>query len=68
MSRSLAALSALFGLAAPALADPGHLLEEGHGHVHWDELLIFAAVAAALIGYAAARLARRRVRARDERS
>jgi hypothetical protein len=67
MSRSLAALPALAFLAAPALADPGHLLEQGHGHVHWDELLIVAAIAAAVIGYGAARLARR-LGTRDKRS
>ena len=59
MSRSLATLAALALNAAPALADPGHLLDEGHSHVHWDELLIVASVAAALIGYGAARVYRR---------
>ena len=62
MSRSLAALTALVLTATPALADLGHLLEEGHGHVHWDELLIFAGIAAVLVGYGAARLYRHRRR------
>jgi hypothetical protein len=68
MSRSLAALALIPVFAAPALADAGHLLEHGRGHVHWDELLIVAAVAAALIGYGAARLARRWLAARDKHS
>lgn len=58
MSR-IAAFLALAVTATPALADPGHLLDEGRGHVHWDEFLIIAAIAAALVGYGAARLARR---------
>ena len=62
MSRSLATLTALALTATPALADLGHVLEEGHGHVHWDELLIFAGLAAVLIGYGAARLYRHRRR------
>jgi hypothetical protein len=64
MSRSLATLAALALTAAPALAHPGHLLEEGHGHIHWDELLIVAGVAAVLIGYGAALLLRRHRRRR----
>jgi len=64
MSRTLAALTALALTATPALADLGHLLEEGRGHVHWDELLIVAAVAAVLVGYGAARLYRHRRRRR----
>ena len=64
MSRSLATLSALALTAAPALADPGHLLDEGHAHVHWDEFLIVAGVAAVLIGYGAASLYRRHRRRR----
>ena len=64
MSRSLATLAALSLTAVPALADPGHLLDEGRGHIHWDELLIVAGVAAVLIGYGAARLYRRRLRRR----
>ena len=64
MPRSLAALAALALTAAPALAHPGHLLDEGHSHVHWDELLIVAGVGAVLIGYGAARLYRRHRRRR----
>jgi len=62
MSRSLAALTALAVTATPALADLGHLLEDGHGHVHWDEMLIVAGIAAVLVGYGAARLYRHRRR------
>lgn len=68
MSPSLAALALLPLLVAPASANPGHLLDQGHGHVHWDEFLIVAAIAAALVGYGAAKLARRRPGARDRRS
>jgi hypothetical protein len=64
MSRSLAALTALAFTATPALADLGHLLEEGHGHVHWDEILIFVGIAAVIVGYGAARLYRHRRRRR----
>ena len=64
MSRSLATLTALALAATPALADPGHLLEQGHGHIHWDELLILAGVAAVLVGYGLARLYRHRRRQR----
>jgi hypothetical protein len=64
MSRSLATLTALALAATPALADPGHLLEQGHGHIHWDELLILAGVAAVLGGYGLARLYRHRRRRR----
>ena len=64
MSRSLATLTALALTATPALADLGHLLEQGHGHIHWDELLILAAVAAVVLGYGAARLYRHRRRRR----
>ena len=59
MSRSLATLAVLALNAVPALSHPGHLLDEGHSHVHWDELLIVAGVAAVLIGYGASRLYRR---------
>ncbi len=62
MTRSLAALAALVLTTVPALAHPGHLLDEGHGHVHWDEILIFAGVAAVVAGYGLARLYRRRRR------
>ena len=65
MSRSLATLAALALTAIPALAHPGHLLAEGHGHVHWDELLIVAGIAAVLIGYGAARLFYGRYRRRQ---
>lgn len=58
MSR-IAALFVLAVTATPAFADPGHLLDQGHGHVHWDEFLIVAAIAAVLVRYGAARLARR---------
>ena len=68
MSRMLAAIAAVPVLASPALADPGHLLEQGSGHVHWDELLIIAGIAAALIGYGAARVIRGRFSARSKRS
>jgi H+/Cl- antiporter ClcA len=64
MSRSLAALTALALAATPALAHTGHVLEESHGHVHWDELLILAGVAAVLGGYGLARLYRHRRRQR----
>jgi hypothetical protein len=64
MSRSLATFTILALAATPALAHTGHLLEEGHGHVHWDEVLIVAGVAAVLIGYGAARLYRHRRRRR----
>ena len=64
MSRSLATLTILALTASPALADLGHLLEEGHGHFHWDELLIFAGVAAAAVSYGAAGLIRHRRRRR----
>ena len=64
MSRSLAALTALALAATPALADSGHLLEQGHGHIHWDELLILAGVAAVFVGYGLARLYRHRRRQR----
>ena len=64
MSRGLATLTALALTATPALADLGHVLEEGRGHVHWDELLILAGVAAVLVGYGAARLYRHRRRRR----
>jgi hypothetical protein len=64
MSRSLATLAALALTLTPALAHPGHLLDEGHGHVHWDELLIVAGVAAVLIGSGAAHLYRRHRRRR----
>ena len=59
MSRSLATLAALALTLAPALAHPGHLLDEGHSHVHWDELLIVVGVAALVIGSGAAHLFRR---------
>ena len=62
MSRSLATLTILALTATPALADLGHLLEEGHGHVHWDEWLILAGIAAVAFGYGAARLIRHRRR------
>jgi hypothetical protein len=64
MSRSLAALTVLALTATPALADLGHVLEEGHGHVHWDELLILGGIAAVVCGYGAARLYRHRRRRR----
>ena len=64
MSRSLATLAALALTFSPALAHPGHLLDEGHAHVHWDELLIVAGFAAVLIGYGAARISRRNRRHR----
>jgi hypothetical protein len=64
MSRSLATLAALALTATPALAHPGHLLDEVHAHVHWDELLIVAGVGAVLIGYGAACLFRRHRRHR----
>jgi hypothetical protein len=64
MSRSLATLSVLALTAIPALAHPGHLLEEGHGHVHWDEVLILAGIAAVVAGYGLARLYRHRRRRR----
>jgi hypothetical protein len=64
MSRSLATLSVLALTAIPALAHPGHLLEEGHGHVHWDEVLILAGIAAVVAGYGLARLYRHRRRQR----
>jgi hypothetical protein len=60
MSRSLAALAVFALTAAPALAHPGHLLDEGHGHFHWDELLILGGIAAVVAGYGLARLYRRR--------
>lgn len=66
MTRSLAALSIMYITAAPALADVGHMLERGHGHVHWDELAILAGIAAAAIGYGAARLCRRAGKARAD--
>ena len=62
MSRSLAALTVLALTATPAFADLGHVLEEGRGHVHWDELLILGGVAAVIFGYGAARLYRHRRR------
>ena len=63
MSRSLATLAALALTATPAFADLGHMLEDGHGHIHWDEVLIIAGVAAVVVGYGAARLYRQRRRA-----
>ena len=62
MSRSLATLTALALTATPALADLGHVLEEGHGHVHWDEWLIVAGIAAVFLGLGAARLFQHRRR------
>jgi hypothetical protein len=59
MSRSLATLAALALTLTPALAHPGHLLDEGHSHVHWDELLIVVGVAAVVIGSGAAHFFRR---------
>jgi hypothetical protein len=59
MNRSLAALATFAVSAVPALAHVGHVLDEGHGHVHWDELLIVAGLVAVLIGYGLARLYRR---------
>ena len=56
MSRSLATFTALALTATPALADLGHLFEQGRGHIHWDELLLLAGLAALIIGYGAARL------------
>jgi type VI protein secretion system component VasK len=67
MSRSLAALTALALTAAPALAHTGHVLEEGHGHVHWDEWLIIAGVGAVLIAYGASLLYRHRRRSHRHR-
>jgi len=64
MSRSLATLAALVLTLSPALAHPGHLLDEGHSHVHWDELLIVAGIGAVLIGYGAAQLYHRHRRRR----
>ena len=64
MSRSLATLTALALTATPALADLGHLLEEGRGHIHWDELLVLTGLAAVVFGYGAARLYRHRRRHR----
>ena len=64
MSRSLATLAALALTTTPAFADLGHVLEEGRGHVHWDELLIIAGLGAVLLGYGAARLIRHRRRRR----
>jgi hypothetical protein len=64
MSRSLAILTVLALTIAPAFADLGHLLEEGRGHVHWDDLLILGGIAAVVCGYGAARLYRRRRRRR----
>jgi hypothetical protein len=64
MSRSLATFAALALTLSPALAHPGHLLDMGHGHVHWDELLIVAGIGAVLIGYGAAHIYRRHRRRR----
>jgi uncharacterized membrane-anchored protein YitT (DUF2179 family) len=64
MSRSLVTLSILALIATPALADLGHVLEDGHGHVHWDDLLIIAGIGAALVGYGLSRLYRHRRRRR----
>ncbi len=64
MSRSLITLAALALTATPSLADFGHVLEDGHGHVHWDELLIIAGIGAVLIGYGLSRLHRHRRRRR----
>ncbi len=64
MSRSLTILATLALAAVPALAHPGHVLDEGHNHFHWDELLIIAGVGAVLIGYGAAQLLRRHRRRR----
>jgi hypothetical protein len=64
MSRSLVSLATLALTATPALADLGHMLDQGHGHVHWDDLLIIAAIGAALIGYGLSRLYRHRHRRR----
>ena len=60
MSRSLATFTALALTATPAFADLGHLFEQGRGHIHWDELLLLAGLAAVVIGYGAARLYRHR--------
>ena len=64
MSRSLAALAALALTVSSALAHPGHLLDEGHGHVHWPALLIIGGIAAVVVGYGLARLYRHRHRGR----
>jgi hypothetical protein len=64
MSRSLVTFASLALTATPALADLGHVLEDGHGHVHWDDLLIIAGLGAALLGYGLSRLYRHRRRRR----
>jgi hypothetical protein len=56
------AVSSLFvALAtAPALADLGHLADEGHGHTHWQDFAILGGVAAVAVGWALARYFARR--------
>ena len=64
MSRSLATLTALALSITPAFAHLGHVLDEGHSHVHWDEWLIVAGVGAVLIGFGISRLTRAQRRRR----
>ncbi len=43
---ALASLGALCSITVtPALADLGHLGEDGHGHAHWLALAIFGGLA-----------------------
>lgn len=49
-------------LAGPALADPGHLADAGHGHAHWLALAGFAGAGVVAAGLV---LRRRIVRRRN---
>ncbi|WP_213161753.1 DUF6732 family protein [Kaustia mangrovi] len=59
-------LAALFTLSATtaALAHPGHLADEGHGHSHYIALAIFLGVAAISAGLVLRRALRKRAERR----
>ena len=50
----------LAALVVPALADPGHLVDAGHGHTHWLALAGFAAAGVVAAGLMLRRRAARR--------
>ena len=50
MTSGILTILATVGLPATALADPGHIADQGHGHSHW---LVYLLLACALLGLAA---------------
>ena len=58
-SRLIAALSMIL-LSTPAAAHPGHILERVAGHDHLATLVLFVAVAFAVVMFAASAITRSR--------